>query len=338
MDPISQGVLGATVPQAISNKKTIGAAGLFGWLSGMAPDLDALIRSDTDPLLYLEFHRQFTHSLFFIPFGGFLCAVFFYYLLGKRWQLSFKRTYLFCTLGYATHGLLDACTSYGTQLLWPITNERFAWNTISIIDPIFTLPLVILIIIASVKKQPAFAKAALVWVLTYQCLGFYQNYRVQQVGESIAQVRGHQPIRIEVKPSFANIVLWKVIYEVADGYYTDAVRAGLTTRIYPGQYTPKLDIERDLPWLDKTSQQAEDLERFRWFSKDFLALDANNPVRVMDMRYSLVPNEADGMWSIWFDKDAPKDQHVSFKADRNTSASRQERLKKMLLDNDVVSQ
>ena len=47
------------------------------------------------------------------------------------WQVSFGFTYLFCLLGYATHGMLDACTSYGTQLLWPFTNHRYAFNTIS---------------------------------------------------------------------------------------------------------------------------------------------------------------------------------------------------------------
>jgi inner membrane protein len=67
LDPVSQGVLGASVPQAISQKKPIVAATLFGALSGMAPDLDNFIRSDTDPLFYLEYHRQFSHSLKFRP-------------------------------------------------------------------------------------------------------------------------------------------------------------------------------------------------------------------------------------------------------------------------------
>ncbi len=141
MDPMTQGVLGASVPQAISHKKHMVAATLFGAISGMSPDLDSLIRSDIDPLLHLEFHRQFSHSLFFIPIGSLICALVFYYLLAKRWEISFKLTYLFCFLGYATHGLLDSCTSYGTQLLWPFSSERFSWNTISIVDPLFTLPL-----------------------------------------------------------------------------------------------------------------------------------------------------------------------------------------------------
>ncbi len=330
MDPVSQGVLGASVPQAISRKKHIAAATLFGAVSGMAPDLDFLIRSDTDPLMYLQYHRQFTHSLIFIPVGSLICALAFYFSLARRWDVSFKLTYLFCLLGYATHGFLDACTSYGTQLLWPFSTERFAWNTISIVDPLFTLPLLALVITGLRKKNSLFGKIALCWVLLYQGLGIYQHQRVAAVGRQLAQERGHTPMRLEVKPSFANLLLWKVIYEVEDGYYTDAVRAAPALTIYPGEFIPRLEIERDLPWLDRDSQQAKDLARFDWFSRGFLSLDPNNPMRVIDMRYSLVPNEAMGMWSIWLDQNAGKTDHVIIKQDRDTSGPRREKLGKML--------
>jgi inner membrane protein len=280
--------------------------------------------------LYLEYHRQFTHSLIFIPFGSLICALVLYYLIARRWQISFKLTYLFCLLGYATHGLLDACTSYGTQLLWPFSNERFAWNTISIVDPLFTLPLLALVIIALRKRNPLFAQIALAWVIVYQGFGIYQHQRVAAAGAELAEERGHTPIRLEVKPSFGNLLLWKVIYEVADGYYTDAVRAAPTMTIYPGAFIPRLDIDRDLPWLDKDSQQANDLERFYWFSRGYLSLDPDNPLRVIDMRYSLVPNEAKGMWSIWLNRDAGKTDHVIIKQDRDTTGPRREKFGRML--------
>ena len=329
MDPVSQGALGASVPQAISNKKTVAAATLFGWLSGMAPDLDIFIRSSTDPMVRMEFHRQFTHSLIFIPVGALLCALVFYWLLGRRWQMSFKLTYLFCFLGYATHGLLDSCTSYGTQLLWPFSNERFAFNTISVVDPMFTVPLLILVLAAAIRKSPRFAQLALGWVVAYQSFGWYQHLRVEEMGYQIAAERGHTPLRLEVKPSFANTLLWKVIYEIDDGYYTDAVRAGQELTVYRGEFIPRLDLNRDLPWLDPDSQQAKDLERFRWFSRGYLALDPNNPYRITDMRYSLVPNEATGMWSIWLDPEASADQHVEMRQDRDTTQPRRDKFAKM---------
>ena len=337
MDPVTQGVVGASVPQAISRKAHIAAASLFGALAGMAPDLDNLIRSPVDPMVRMEYHRQFTHSLVFIPVGALLCAALLYFLFSKRWQLSFKHTYLYCLLGYATHGMIDACTSYGTQLLWPFTNTRFAFNTISIVDPVFTIPLLALVITGVVKKNALFGKLALCWIVIYQSLGIYQHQRVLDVGEQIAAERGHTPIRMEVKPSFANLVVWKVIYEIEDGYYTDGVRAGASIAIYPGDFVPRLVMERDLPWLDLDSQQARDIERFRWFSQGYLSLDPDNPYRVTDMRYSMLPNEANGMWSIWLDPEANNEAHVVMKQDRDTSGERINTLKQMLLGDYQIS-
>ena len=114
MDPLSQGVIGAVAAQQKTTKNHFVIATILGFLSGMAADLDIFIRSSNDPLLYLEFHRQFTHSLIFIPVGGFVCAIFFYYLFLRNREITFKQTYIYCTLGYATHGLLDSCTTYGT--------------------------------------------------------------------------------------------------------------------------------------------------------------------------------------------------------------------------------
>lgn len=330
MDPITQGALGASLSQSFSSKKQVLIVGILGFLSGMAADLDVLIRSDSDPLLFLEFHRQFTHSLLFIPIGGFICAVLFHFLLSQRAKLTFKQTYLFCTLGYATHGLLDTCTSYGTQLFWPFTNQRYSWDTVSIIDPIVTLPLLIFIILAAIKKNPRFALAGFLWVVMYQCIGIYQNHRASEIGWQLATERGHQPIRLEAKPTICNLLLWKVIYETEDGFYIDGIRVGLEEKIYRGSLTPRLHIGDDFPWLKADSQQAKDLQRFIWLSQGFVSVDPHNPRRVIDVRYSLLPNEARGLWSIWLSPNANHDQHAEYKMDREITPGKRDIFFEML--------
>ena len=108
MDPLTQGLVGASLSLSVSKKQHLVAAGVLGMLAGMAPDLDILIRSSNDPLLFLQYHRQFTHSLLFIPIGSLLCALGLYPLFAKRLGLSFTQSWWYCALGYATHGLLDA--------------------------------------------------------------------------------------------------------------------------------------------------------------------------------------------------------------------------------------
>ncbi|MBY7732254.1 metal-dependent hydrolase [Vibrio splendidus] len=324
MDPLTQGVLGASLSQSVSKKQHLVVAGFLGLLSGMAPDLDAFIRSQSDPLLALEFHRQFTHSLLFIPIGSLICALVLHPLIAKRRGLSFKQSWLFCALGYGTHALLDSCTTYGTQLFWPLTNERYAWNTISIIDPIYTLPILILLVFAAWKRAPWLARIAFLWALIYPTFGMIQRDRAEAVGWQLAQERQHTPIRLEAKPSFANILVWKVVYETEHRYYVDAVRVGTSVKTYPGESIAKLNVSRDFSWLDRDSQQAKDIERFRWFSNGYVAQDPMDEMRIIDVRYSIIPNQLRALWSIKLEPSVDSEAHVRYETHRdNTSESRQ---------------
>ncbi|QIB67266.1 metal-dependent hydrolase [Kineobactrum salinum] len=330
MDPLTQGVVGAMLPQASAGRRQVVAAGILGGLAGMAPDLDVLIRSSSDPLLFLEYHRQFTHSLLFIPVGSLLCALLLYLPIGRRCGLSLQRTWLYCALGYATHGVLDTCTTYGTLLLWPFSDQRFAWNTISIIDPLFTLPLLALVVAAARSRRPLLARLALVWALAYLSLGLWQRNVAQELGQALAAQRGHQPLKLEAKPSFANILVWKVVYENDGVFYVDAVRSWPEPVIYPGSSIARLDPGRDLPWLDPASQQAFDIQRFSWFSNGYVAQDPQHPERIMDVRYSMLPNEIDPLWSIELQPDAGPLAHVDYLVHRDSGGGHLQRLWQML--------
>ena len=318
MDPLSQGALGAVLPQAALPRETLRAATLLGCVAGMAPDLDVFISSRTDPLLFLEYHRQFTHALVFIPIGAGIVALLLHPLV--RRTLAWRQSYLACLLGYGTHGLLDACTSYGTQLLWPFSDDRVAWNNVSVVDPAFTVPLLVLVLLAVALRRRAFAVAGLAWVLAYLGFGVVQNQRAEAAGALLAQARGHEPERLTAKAGFANLLVWKVVYEHDGRFYVDGIRTGAGVTVCPGASVARLDLERDLPWLDAQARQARDVERFRWFSDDYLALDPVRPNRVIDMRYSLVPNEIDPLWGIDLDPHAAPDRHVRFVTDRAARA------------------
>jgi len=312
LDPLSQAVLGATAAQSGASGREMRAAAVVGLIAGMAPDLDVLIRSPTDPLLFLEYHRQFTHALAFIPLGSLVVAALLYLAFARRY-ISFRRTWLYAALGFATHGLLDACTTYGTQLLWPFSDARIAWNVISIIDPVFTVPILLLVVWAGARRWRTAALIGLAWAVAYPLLGMLQRDRAVEAGAALAHSRGHEPVRLEAKPSFANIVLWKIVYEADGRFYVDTARVGAETRFYTGESVPVLDVEQHLPWLHPESQQARDVERFRWFSNDYLAPHPRDPLQVMDMRYSMLPNEIEPLWTIRLDPRANASAHVPFR-------------------------
>ena len=178
MDVLSQAILGASLSQSFAKDKSKQLIALvIGALAGMAPDLDVLIYSSDDPLLFLEFHRQFTHSLLFIPFGALLCALVFYPFTKNK--LPFAQIYLFSFLGFATHGLLDACTSYGTQLFWPFSDSRISWNIVSIVDPVFTIPVLIGVVFAAYRNKRLFAIITFIYAVSFLSLGLIQKQRAE---------------------------------------------------------------------------------------------------------------------------------------------------------------
>tara|TARA_Y100001970_G_scaffold138300_1_gene170210 strand:+ start:3217 stop:4224 length:1008 start_codon:yes stop_codon:yes gene_type:complete len=327
MDPISQGTVGAAFAQSTANKKNILRIGIIGFLAGLAPDLDVLIRSSNDPILFLEYHRQFSHSLFFIPFGSLIVALLIFPLV--KGSMSFKTAYVASFLGYATHGLLDACTSYGTQLFWPFSNERVTWNNISIVDPVFTIPIVILIGIAITTRKRIFSFFAIGWIAFYLSLGFVQYERALSAAMELADSRGHSAERLTLKPSFGNLILWKSIYQHQETFYVDAIRTVQSSAWCLGESIRMFDYQYHLPDLEKDSQQKKDIERFRWFSQDYLGYDEEKKL-VTDIRYSMIPNQIAPMWGLIIDDKRGKNEHAIWWTSRSLDQSQLDLFKEML--------
>lgn len=327
MDPISQGTVGAAFAQSTANKKNILRIGVIGFLAGLAPDLDVLIRSSNDPILFLEYHRQFSHSLFFIPFGSFIVALLVFPM--AKGSMSFRTVYLASFLGYATHGLLDACTSYGTQLFWPFSNERVTWNNISIVDPLFTVPALILVVTAVKTRKKTFSFIAIGWIAFYLSLGFLQYERALSAAVELADSRGHNAQRLTLKPSFGNLILWKSIYQHEETFYVDAIRTAQSSTWCLGESIRAFDYQYHVPNLDKGSQQSKDIERFRWFSQDYLGYNEENKL-VSDIRYSMIPNQIAPMWGLVIDDQRGKNEHAIWWTSRSLDQSQLDLFKEML--------
>ena len=318
MDPLSQGTVGAAFAQSVANKNNIFKIGFIGFLAGLTPDLDVLIKSSTDPILSLEYHRQFTHSLFFIPFGSLIFAILIFPLVKS--SLSLKTVYFASLLGYSTHGLLDACTSYGTQLFWPFSNERVSWNNISIVDPLFTIPVLIFLGIAIKTKKKIFSFFGIGWIIFYLSIGFVQYERALSAAIELASKRGHSAERLTLKPSFGNLILWKSIYKYKETFYVDAIRTAQSSTWCLGETIRVFDYKYHLPDLDKESQQKKDIERFRWFSQDYLGYDKEKKI-VTDVRYSMIPNQIAPMWGLTIDEQRDVNEHATWWTSRNLDNS-----------------
>jgi inner membrane protein len=334
MDLLTQGVLGAAMAQSGAPAREARVATGVGFAAGLLPDADALIRSAEDPLLVLEYHRHFTHALVFIPAGALVAALLLWPFLRRR--LPFPRLYLYALLGYALAGLLDACTSYGTNLLWPFSDRTVAWSIIAIVDPVFTLLLAVPLALGWRRRRPALARAGLALAAVYLALGVVQHLRALDAARDLAASRGHQMDRLLVKPTMANLVLWRSVY-VHDGRaYADGVRVGLpgNVRTYPGESVPLVDGAAPRPGAPAGSTALRDVGRFVRFSDGLAAPHPARPYVIGDVRYAMLPDSVTPLWGIELDPASP-DAHARFITDRTLTPAMRGRFVDMLLGRDL---
>ena len=315
MDPCSQGLLGAVVANCFAKKK-IKEASFFGALGGIAPDLDVFIKSSNDSLLFIEYHRHFSHSLVFAPFGSLVLSFFLYIFLKKK--IYFKTIYIFTTLGFFSHGLLDSFTSYGTSLLWPFFNYRVSWNIISIIDPLFTIILFFSFMLCLIYKKVIYARLGIFLSIFYLFICFTKSYQVKSYVKNLAQTKGHKIERLMIKPTFGNNILWRTIYQTKENYYVNAVFMPYigSPKVKEGVIVPLIDKTKIFPEFFENSTQRKDILRFSYFSNDYIYLHPLYENVIADLRYGTLPHDDKSLWGIEVHPLTP-DKHVNFKNLRN---------------------
>lgn len=317
MDPLTHGLAGAAAAQLASGKDKIRAASFAGFSAALLPDIEFFIRIPSDPLFQLEIHRQFTHSLLFIPAGALLATFLLWWFL--RRFLSFREIYFFSLLGFATHGLVDAATSYGTELLWPFSDIRFAWNLLPIVHPVMTVMMALLTGIAFYYRNRLGGWIAMGWILLFLLAGYIQRERGLNAVERLAAERNHAIQQVVVKPTIGNLILWRSTYIAGDTIHVDAVRSGIFTspRVLEGGRSPLVVPERDFAeW--KGSVLYNDILRFQRFSDGYLIRHPEKAHIIGDGRYSMLPTGLIPLWGIHPDTTQPG-RHTDFQTFRDTS-------------------
>ncbi len=282
MDPLTHAIAGATLGWVVTHRHLGKRALVVGAIAALVPDADVLIRSASDPLLAIEHHRGFTHSLLFTPIGALLVA------LPFRRQLRW--TWLGAMVAWLSHALLDASTTYGTQLFWPFSRHRVGLDLISIIDPIFTI-LCVVGLIAAWRTRQRFATIALACALLWLVLGLVQRERAEAAQERLAKERGDPRTRGAVFPTIANRVVWRSLYATDDRTLRiDRIRIpwfGAAT------ITPVASVRHITD-----TRSSHDLARFAWFSDGWMATDPTDATIIGDARYSMFADRYVPVWGI----------------------------------------
>ena len=219
MDSLTQIILGAAVGEAVLGKKVGNKAMLYGAIAGTIPDLDVLASFLTDKVTALYIHRGFTHSivfsLLFAPVLAWIVTRYEKYKNFKNW------TWLFF-LSFVTHPILDAHTTWGTQLFWPF-DVRLAFKNIFVIDPLYTIPFLVFLIFAMTQKRTSekrrfYNKMGLIISSSYLVLTLLLKWIAFNQFEAALKTQQINYLEIDTRPSPLNTILWSANVQTEDYY------------------------------------------------------------------------------------------------------------------------
>jgi len=272
MDSVSHMLIGAAIGETLLGKK-IGRWGiLLGAIAKSVPDFDLFYTGLSDPRAYMCEHRAHTHSLFIealyaIPIAWLLVKLF-------KQKVSFKRMLVFMLACLWGHSLLDWCTNFGTQLLLPFTNENYSLNSLAIIDLLFTIPMLLMILIAvfyrkNEARRNKLARATLIYCCMYLGLTFVNKAQAEYiVQESIS--KNNIPVTDHMtNPTMLNNVLW---YSVASNDST----------LFVGEFS-LLHRQNSITWhsyprhqhLMQQCKSKKDVAILKWFGDPYTIAQTN---------------------------------------------------------------
>jgi inner membrane protein len=266
LDSLSQIVLGAACGELILGRKIGNKAQLLGAIAGTIPDLDVLLNPlFSDELTKLQIHRSYSHSMFIhlilaLPFAWLTW-------LGFKKRIAYREWYIMWLVGFVTHTLLDCCTTYGTQLLLPFTNHLIGFNNIAVVDPFWTLPFMLLLIVCLFMKRDnvnrfRWALVATTYCFVYMGYTLVNKYNVHQHFQSELTKQQIQTDVLYTSPSMFNNWLWAGIATTHDTLY-----CGEFSTLQNTSAVEWVGYPRNLQLLENHPAKRE-IEVLQWFAQE----------------------------------------------------------------------
>lgn len=297
MDPLTQGLLGASFGQALYGRALGRKALVWGALVGMAPDLD-VVANPVSPMAEWLWHRGPTHALWFGPVVGPALG----WLLWKWKGGRFRDWAGLCGVALFTHPLLDAFTTYGTQLFAPFSRQRFAWDAVAIVDPLYSLVLALALAFGLWRGVPTPAARRVAWVglalsSAYVGLGLFVNQRAEAVARAQLAVEGVRVTRVSAYPTLFQLPFRRIVARSGD-----EVRVGWLSVLAPRPIAWEAFEAAGGPLVEAARATAE-ARVLEWF-----AMGESTPrveptadgavVEFDDLRYGFPGRPRDGLWGV----------------------------------------
>ena len=284
MDSLTQAALGGVVTYAVLGPSLGKRAAIYGMALGTLPDLDVLIDFG-GPIENMTHHRGFSHSFLVQTAVSPILGWLFSQTKGGR-GASFSQWSIAIFFCLITHSLADFFTVYGTQLLWPLTDHPFAHAILFIIDPAYTVPLIIALIGILMIRNRGVAQTLNLSMLTLSTMYLIWSVGAKSMIDQHVQfalnARGIHPDVYESAPAPLNTLLWRAVAIEEDTYY----------EIWASVFDAVDDIQvrqfdRSLTLL-KPIENHPSVRRLQWFTKgQYKASREDDVIYLSDLRMGI---------------------------------------------------
>lgn len=283
MDSLTQIVLGAAVGEAVGGRKMGVKAAFWGGIAGTIPDLDVFLNAFYHPIEGALMHRGFSHSILFAILFSPVFAWILYRLYKRKHE--YKLWLLLFFFGIITHPVLDMFTNYGTSLLWP-SPARLSLDSVFVIDPLYTIPFLICVVVAICMKRTAKWRSRINWIgISYSSLylvwGLVAQYSVSKHTDEYFAGLGVKQDRIIVSAMPATTFYWMVLGESEENYYVNY-------KSVFGRYHPE-----DLEVIPKNHQLLDEL---KWKKGEESYSDL---LKFISKGYYTVVKEGDSLYNFY---------------------------------------
>ena len=299
--------------------------GKWGTISGLSaaifPDMDLILRPFLSVEFTLKYHRHLTNSLFLIiPF-----SLLFAWLFVKISKVRrFWTFFLIWVVELLAHTFLDLITSYGTMILTPFSDYRFALDWVFIIDLFLVSTFLFLLIALHLwkRKGQTLARVSVVLGALYISLCAYNHSWALSLAKSYARQEGLVAETVASVPQPLSPFRWgnyilteKKIYQ---GFVNligkedkSTEEGNFLSRFLP-RYQPisriryreweKFDTS---PWVEK-ALKLEGVKTFYWFARFPIARDrgivnGNHRVEFFDLRFGSIGGRRPFLYVVDFD-------------------------------------
>lgn len=292
MDIVSHVALGMTCSHLAFHQKLGRKSFVIGAVAGVFADIDSLWYWPTSPVFNLLVHRSVTHSLILLPLFSLLVAWLLFRFYRKRQEII-PLSFLWgaSALSYGAHLLIDWLNSYGTYLFWPISFERYYADLVPIIDPLFTIPLIICVIYSYLRQNWKIHFLSLSWISFYLLIMFLQHESVMREQAKLVLARGQETVKGRALPTIGNIFTWRSLYRTPTHAVVDKVICFplILPRIEVGQQVPLATVEGITTTYLNTELIQNNFSYFEKYSDGFVAFMPSTQLQkhvIGDLRYS----------------------------------------------------